>query len=121
MPALCAFQVAPPLVVVRTVPALVAAQPRLALGKLTLMKSAVVPDFCACQPVAMKLAELVAVPPGVVTAILPLLRPLGTVVVICVALLTVKLALYAVEVPSRRRRIRAGQVTGGAHGGRGRG
>ena len=46
----------------------------------------------------MKLVELVAVPPGVVTAILPLVAPLGTVVVICVALLTVKLAAAPLKV-----------------------
>ena len=46
----------------------------------------------------MKLVALVAVPPGVVTAILPLLRPLGTVALICVALLTVKLAATPLKV-----------------------
>jgi hypothetical protein len=40
----------------------------------------------------VKLLPLVAVPPGVVTAIVPVVVPLATVAVICVALLTVKLA-----------------------------
>src|SRR6266478_4628008 len=43
--------------------------------------------------VTVKLAVLVAVPPGVVTEIVPLLAPAGTVAVIWVAELTVKLAL----------------------------
>ena len=37
----------------------------------------------------MKLDELVAVPPGVVTVILPVVAPVGTVAVICVMLLTI--------------------------------
>jgi hypothetical protein len=37
----------------------------------------------------VKLPALVAVPPGVVTAIVPVVAPVGTVAVICVALLTV--------------------------------
>src|SRR6266480_2050674 len=41
----------------------------------------------------VKLAALLAVPPGVVTLIGPLVAPAGTVVVIAVAELTVKLAL----------------------------
>jgi hypothetical protein len=40
------------------------------------------------ERVAMKLAALVAVPEGVVTEILPLVAPLGTVAVICVSLTT---------------------------------
>jgi hypothetical protein len=43
--------------------------------------------------VTVKLAELVAVPPGVVTLIAPVDAPLGTAAVIDVAELTVKLAL----------------------------
>src|SRR5712691_6614438 len=40
--------------------------------------------------VTVKLVALVAVPPGVVTLIAPLVAPLGTVAVICVSELTVK-------------------------------
>src|SRR5690242_2311417 len=40
----------------------------------------------------VKLVELLAVPPGVVTEILPVTAPVGTVVVICVSELTVKVA-----------------------------
>jgi len=40
----------------------------------------------------VKLEALVAVPPGVVTLIVPVVAPVGTVAVICVAELTVKLA-----------------------------
>src|SRR5204862_4002981 len=43
--------------------------------------------------ITVKLAALLAVPPGVVTLIGPLVAPAGTVVVIAVAELTVKLAL----------------------------
>ena len=43
----------------------------------------------AAGVVTVKLVALVAVPPGVVTAIAPLVAPTGTVVEICVALLTV--------------------------------
>jgi hypothetical protein len=39
----------------------------------------------------VKFATLVAVPPGVVTEIFPVVAPVGTVAVICVAELTVKL------------------------------
>ena len=46
----------------------------------------------------VKFAALVAVPAGVVTAILPLVAPLGTVAVICVALFTVKAALTPLKV-----------------------
>ena len=38
--------------------------------------------------VTVKVPLLVAVPPGVVTAIFPVLAPVGTVAVICVALTT---------------------------------
>ena len=41
----------------------------------------------------VKLAELVAVPPGVFTETCPLVAPVGTVAVICVAELTVKAAV----------------------------
>jgi len=44
----------------------------------------------AVAAVTVKLVELVAVPPGVVTLIAPLVAPLGTVAVICVSELTVK-------------------------------
>ena len=37
----------------------------------------------------VKLVEDVAVPPGVVTVIVPVVAPIGTVAVICVALFTV--------------------------------
>ena len=40
--------------------------------------------------VTVKLPELLATPPGVVIAILPLTAPVGTVAVICVSELTVK-------------------------------
>src|SRR5712691_13134574 len=40
--------------------------------------------------VTVKLLELLAVPPGVVTLIAPLVAPLGTVAVICVSELTVQ-------------------------------
>ena len=46
----------------------------------------------------MKLEVLVAVPPGVVTEIGPVLPPLGTEAVICVAELTVKLVLFPLNV-----------------------
>ena len=46
----------------------------------------------------MRLVALVAVPPGVVTAILPLLKPLGTVTVIWVALFMVNVALTPLKV-----------------------
>src|SRR5213595_555408 len=42
--------------------------------------------------VTVKLVELVAVPPGVVTLIDPVVAPLGTEVVICVSVATVKVA-----------------------------
>jgi hypothetical protein len=42
--------------------------------------------------VTVKLLADVAVPPGVVTEIFPVVDPTGTVVVICVALATVKVA-----------------------------
>ncbi len=46
-----------------------------------------------CVPCeTVNVAELVAVPPGVVTLILPVTAPVGTVAVICVEELTVKLA-----------------------------
>src|SRR5947208_6396251 len=43
--------------------------------------------------VTVKLETLVAVPPGVVTLIVPVVAPVGTVAVICVAELTVNVAL----------------------------
>ena len=43
--------------------------------------------------VTVKVSELVAVPPGVVTVIFPVCAPLGTVAVICVYEFTVKVAL----------------------------
>src|SRR5437016_2943895 len=42
--------------------------------------------------VTVKLVALVAVPPGVVTLMVPVVAPVGTVAVICVAELTVKVA-----------------------------
>lgn len=52
-------------------------------------------------PTTVKLEALVAVPPGVVTAIVPLLAPAGTVAVICVAEAMLKVALVAkaIELP----------------------
>jgi hypothetical protein len=44
------------------------------------------------DPVTLKEAEELALPPGVVTEILPVVAALGTVAAICVALFTVKLA-----------------------------
>src|SRR5262245_33554519 len=44
------------------------------------------------EPITVKLLALVAVPPGVVTEIGPVVAPVGTVAVICVAESTVKLA-----------------------------
>jgi hypothetical protein len=46
----------------------------------------------APAPVTVKFVALVAVPPGVVTAIGPVVAPVGTVAVICVLKFTVKLA-----------------------------
>src|SRR5262245_3526737 len=46
----------------------------------------------------MKFVELVAVPPGVVTAILPVLVSAGTVAVILMGLLTVKVAAMPLNV-----------------------
>src|SRR2546427_1297722 len=43
--------------------------------------------------VTVKLEALVAVPPGVVTLIVPVVAPVGTVAVICVAELTVNVAV----------------------------
>jgi hypothetical protein len=43
-------------------------------------------------PVTLKFVALVAVPPGVVTAINPVVAPIGTVAVICVSLLKVNAA-----------------------------
>ena len=43
--------------------------------------------------VTMKVAALVAVPPGVVILILPVIAPVGTVAVTCVAEFTVNVAL----------------------------
>ena len=42
----------------------------------------------------MKVPELVAVPPGVVTTILPVFAPVGTVAVICVSEFTVKMVAF---------------------------
>jgi hypothetical protein len=47
---------------------------------------------CFWVPVTSKLSALVAVPPGVVTAMGPSVAPAGTVAVICVSRFTVKLA-----------------------------
>jgi hypothetical protein len=48
--------------------------------------------------VTVKLVALVAVPPAVVTAIVPLLAPVGTVAVICVSESTVKVAAAPLKV-----------------------
>src|SRR5438309_1245471 len=48
--------------------------------------------------VTVKLVELVAVPPGVVTLIAPVVAPLGTEVVICVSEATVKVATVPLNV-----------------------
>ena len=49
-------------------------------------------------PVTVNEAELVAVPPGVVTLILPVVAPEGTVAVILLAELTVKVALVPLKI-----------------------
>src|SRR5437762_2473794 len=46
--------------------------------------------FPVPPPVTVKLLELVPVPPAVVTLIVPVVAPLGTVAVICVSEFTVK-------------------------------
>ncbi|HEX7137805.1 MAG TPA: hypothetical protein VF219_08160, partial [Vicinamibacterales bacterium] len=48
----------------------------------------------------VKVAALVAVPPGVVTDIFPVVAPAGTVAVVCVAELTVKVALTPLNLSS---------------------
>ena len=56
------------------------------------LSSSAFPNGSEHHGVTVKLVALVAVPPGVVMVIFPVLAPVGTLAVTCVSLFTVKLA-----------------------------